>query len=175
MQSYLAEQAASEDGQFAKGTESSEPTEFPSVLEGYECAEKKFGGPDSPLVFFESARRSAAESPYNSPELVYELLKELHKLALLWKRREGKLGQRWEDALAPTGFEYKPGISQTTKGKFGDEYRFNYDGRKPLFEEHITKGAKHPHSCFSIHLYRDDKKLRLVIGHCGKHLSTTTT
>jgi hypothetical protein len=152
-----------------------EPTDFASVLEAYDAAVAKFGGSDSALVFLDSARESAADSPYKHPEQVYAVLSELNKIARRWRDNNGSLGQRWEDALAPTGFAYAPKISQTAAGKFRSEYEFFYDGEKRLFEEHITKGAKNKNSCFSVHMYRDERRLKLVIGHCGNHLSNTTT
>ncbi len=148
---------------------------FNSVLEAYELAAREFGGTDSPLVFLESARESAAASPYLSPEQVYFLIKELHLIAKKWREGKGKLGTDWRTALLPTGFEFKPHISATTKGKFGDDYQFMYDGKKRLFEEHVTKGAKDKNACFSLHLYRDETRLRVVIGHCGNHLTNTST
>jgi hypothetical protein len=148
---------------------------FGSVLEAYDRAKMEFGGPESALVFLDSARKSAIESPYLSPERVYFLIKELHTLATKWRDGKGKLGCDWRTALLPTGFEFKPRISPTTKAKYGEEYHFVYDGESRFFEEHVTKGAKDKNACFSLHMFRDESKLRLVIGHCGNHLSNTST
>ncbi len=149
--------------------------EFTSVEEAYESAVADFGQNDGPLLFLESARKSAAESPYKAPEEVYFLIKALHDTAKRWRDGKGKLGTSWEAALQPTGFAYANNISQTAEGKYGDDYRFLYDGQPRLFEQHVTKGAKTKNACFSIHMYRDEKKLLLVIGHCGNHLTNTSS
>ena len=149
------------------------PANFTSVLAAYDQAAKDFGGANSPLVFLDSARESAKESPYRSPEQVYFLIKELHGIATLWRDNNGKLGQDWRTALRDTGFDFKSRISDTTKGQFRSEYCFLYNGQKELFQEHVTKGAKDKNGCFSLHMFRDDTQLVVAIGHCGNHLSNT--
>jgi hypothetical protein len=149
--------------------------DFDSVLAAYNRAVVDFGGADSPLVFLDSARESAAVSPYQSPEQVYFLIRELHGIAKRWRQGRGRLGQDWHSALRLTGFEFKAKISGVTKGKFGDEYHFLYKRQRVLFEEHVTKGAKDKNTCFSLHLFRDTESLVVVIGHCGNHLSNTTS
>jgi hypothetical protein len=149
------------------------PANFESVLTVYDQAVKDFGGANSPLVFLDSARESAKLSPYQSPEQVYFLVKELHGIATRWRANKGKLGQNWHTALRETGFEFKPHISATTKGQFGKEYLFRYNNRMVLFEEHVTKGAKDKNACFSLHMFRDAEQLVVAIGHCGNHLSNT--
>lgn len=125
------------------------------------------------LVFLETADISANESPYKNPNRVYELLEALALVTKEWQDKNGVLGQSWEDALAAFGFEYKDKESKTSKSKWANEYSFTYKGKKRLFEQHITTGAKQADKCLSIHLYRDDVARILVIGHCGRHLTNT--
>lgn len=172
-ENYLALQSASPATTAAPAPDA--PLEFATVADAYTLAVEKFGGPGSPLVFLDSARKSAEESPFKSPEEVYFLIKALHDTAKRWRDAEGKLGTSWELALQPTGFEYANNISQTTENKYGEHYKFLYEGQKRLFEQHVTKGAKTKNSCFSIHMYRDEKRLVLAIGHCGNHLPNTST
>lgn len=80
----------------------------------------------------------------------------------------------WKLAFQRRGFDYKDDISQTTRTKFGTEYTFVYEGKKLLFEKHITEGAKQANKCFSIHMYRDEARRKIVIGHVGRHLTNTS-
>lgn len=149
------------------------PPSIDSVAAALARAKEELSGP---LLFLESAERSASASPYKQPNRVYELFEALHCVTTEWREHDGKLGQRWEDALEALGFPgYSPRISQTTETKFGSEYTFPYKGRKQLFEHHITLGAKQADSCLSVHWYRDDEARVLVIGHCGRHLTNTRT
>lgn len=130
---------------------------------------------DGPLVFLDSAVESADSSPYQNPERVQQLFEALYFVADEWRKNKGSLGRSWGDALAEFGFEYKPRVSETSRGKWGDEYSFHYKGEKRLFEHHITIGAKQADKCLSVHWYRDDDDRVLVIGHCGRHLTNTKT
>ena len=145
---------------------------FNTVLEAIRRAKKDFTGP---LVFLDSALDSAKNSPYKDPERVYELFEALALVAGTWKDKRGALGKPWNDALEEFGFDLRDQISMTSKGKHGDQYKFTYKGQRRLFEKHITIGAKQADKCLSVHWYRDDDDLVLAIGHCGRHLSNTST
>jgi hypothetical protein len=123
------------------------------------------------LVFLDSACDSASDSPYKDPARVFELFEALDCVATEWREKSGKLGRSWNDALAELGIDYKDQVSQTSKGKWSDDYKFLYNGEKRLFEKHITLGAKQADKCISVHWYRDDNEQVLVIGHCGRHLT----
>lgn len=126
------------------------------------------------LEFLPSATDSAAVSPYQRPDRLYELLRALGELGREW--RDGRLGRGWFHALRDRGFEYKDNISQTSAGKYGTEYTFVYDGRPLMFENHVTLGVSHnPQECLSVHWYRDETRKRIAVGWCGKHLTNTTT
>jgi len=147
--------------------------QFSSVLEATQFAEEKFR---SNLVFLDSAFDAAANSPFQRPERVFEAFQAIDDVCREWRASLGagsSMGS-WKQAFQRRGFDYKDDISQTTRTKYGDEYTFVYDGRKLLFEKHITQGAKQPQKCFSIHMYRDDEERRIVIGYVGRHLRNTS-
>lgn len=145
---------------------------FGNVTHALRQAETDFSGP---LVFLPSAHRSASESPFKNADRVYELLEALHLVASEWKEQAGSLGQSWNEALAVLGFDCRDQVSQTSRGKWRAVYSFTYKGEERLFERHITIGAKQADTCLSVHWYRDDDDLVLVIGHCGRHLRNTKT
>lgn len=64
-------------------------------------------------------------------------------------------------------------ISQTSKGKWGQEYTFTYEGETQLFEWHVTLGAGAADTCASIHFLPDQTKGKLIVGHVGRHLTNT--
>ena len=143
--------------------------DFPNVAEAVAKAREMFA---NSLVFLDSAVASAADSPYQQPDRIHDLLGVLHELVGRWQR-EGHLGEPWKFALKNKGYDYKEHISPTARGKFGDEYSFLHDGQKLLFENHVTLGARGPETCISIHWYRDDSQKKLIIGWCGRHRSNT--
>jgi hypothetical protein len=125
------------------------------------------------LRFLPSAVHSAEDSPYQYPVKVYELLRALDEVARALRARGG-LGESVYDALRRHGFEYKPHISVTSEGKYGGEYTFEYQGRKQLFEQHVTLGSSHsPRECLSVHWVRDEPAGRFVVGWCGRHKTNT--
>jgi hypothetical protein len=142
---------------------------FRTVLEAYDQAEADFLGP---LVFLDSGRKSAAESPYRRPSEVYEALQALYYVTKLWRSRGGVLGHSFKDELQTFNLEVHR-ISQNAATKWGDEYRFQYKGERRLFEEHVTLGGRRPDRCISIHWYRDEQERVTVIGYCGSHLRTS--
>jgi hypothetical protein len=145
---------------------------FASVLEAVQAASSEFEGK---LVFLPSALKSAEKSPFDRPDDVYMMLRSMARVVERWQKGEGALGSRWEDAVGEHGYEFKTGISQTTRTKWGAEYTFNYEGQSFLFQQHITLGAKAADTCLSAHFHRDDDRLILVVGWCGRHLRNTNT
>ncbi len=124
------------------------------------------------LIFLPSGLESALQSPYRWPDRVYSLFRALDELTRRWQQ-SGSIGTGWHAALKPKGFDYAEFISPTAKGKFGEEYTFQYEGNPVLFEHHVTIGARSADTCISVHWFRDEAKKRLVIGWCGRHLSNT--
>ncbi len=145
--------------------------EFGSVSAALEKAKQDFTGP---LLFLESADESARISVYKNPDRVYEVFLALYTVASEWTTKDGNLGQSWKQALRNLGFDVHQ-VSQTSGTKWKSDYDFVYKGKSLLFSEHITIGAKQSDKCCSIHWYRDDKNLVIVIGYCGEHLPNTKT
>jgi hypothetical protein len=140
------------------------------VREAVDLAADEFG---DTLRFLPSALKSAEDSPYQHPERAYKLFRALDEIGRTIRTR-GDLGEPLFDVLQKHGFEYKPHISMTSEGKYGDEYTFEYGGRKRLFENHVTLGSSHdPKACLSVHWLRDDASGRFVVGWCGRHRTNT--
>jgi hypothetical protein len=155
------------------GDESAAPAEIP-INRPLDAVNKVAAEFADVLEFMETATRSAVDSPYRDPDRVYALLRSLGELARDWKA--GKLGRGWYHALKEKGYEYKDDISMTSAGKFGDEYTFVYQGRKVLFQNHVTLGASHnPQECLSVHWYRDEARKVIAVGWVGKHKTNTRT
>jgi hypothetical protein len=161
-----------ESGRLAgEGRAASAPGEVRRPLDALRRAEADFA---DVLLVLPSAVKSAADSPYQRADELFDLLTAVGAVARAWKA--GRLCTGWYHALQAFGFEYKDDISVTSAGKFGADYTFVYDGQKRLFENHVTLGAAHnPQKCLSVHWYRDETRKRVVIGWCGKHLTNTKT
>lgn len=140
-----------------------------SVVEAVERATADFG---QTLIFLPDALESARKSPYQWPDKVYGLFQALDELTMQWQHT-GSIGSGWHHALKPKGYDYSEFISPTAKGKYGNEYTFNYENQPVLCQHHVTLGARSADTCISIHWHRDEARKRLVIAWCGKHLSNT--
>ena len=125
------------------------------------------------LIFLESAEGSAGDSPFKRPGEIYEALKTMDRVAGVWgkNRGGGDLRQMLRDA--GLGKRVSNFISQTSKGKWSQQYTFAYDGGQRLFEWHVTLGAGAADTCSSIHFLPDEAKGKLVVGHVGRHLTNT--
>lgn len=145
---------------------------FASVAEAVEAAAADFG---KELVFLSTAHDSAADSPFNKPRDVYDMLEAIAKVVRQWQEGEGSLGTSWENAVAEHGYEFKNRIGDTTRSRWGEEYTFSYEGNRYLFEQHVTLGAKSAETCLSAHFLRDSDKLLLIVGWCGRHRRNTRT
>jgi hypothetical protein len=149
--------------------ETSQPTIL-SVSDAVRMAQHNF---TKTILFLPTATESAKDSPFKNPESVYNLFKKLDQLQSKLKK-DGSIGETFKTALGQVGFDYKPSISDTSKGKFKSEYMFFYGDKKILFDEHVTIGiGQNPQECISIHWIRDNSKKIVVIGYCGKHLKNT--
>ena len=142
---------------------------FRKVREGVALATEEFA---ETLLFLPDAVQAATDSPYTHAAKLYPLFEALDEAARL--RRAGGLGGELYEFFRARGFEYKPHISMTTTGKFGNEYKFNYKGQKLLFHNHVTLGSGHDvRHCLSIHWLWDEDDSRFVVGWCGRHLTNT--
>lgn len=123
------------------------------------------------LHFLPDAMKSAQDSPFKQPQKALSALLAIDEVARGWLLSlKGKKG-----AFEDLGFDYADDISKTTRGKYGKEYTYRYEGENTSFEPHITIGAKQPDKCLSIHMHWDENRRRVVIAHVGRHKSNTTT
>jgi hypothetical protein len=127
------------------------------------------------LTYLDDAFSSAQESPFKQPDKAYSALLAIDDVAKHWAQQLAggpNLGPR-KEAFRQRGFEYKEDISQTSEGKWRDEYSYPYDGKKTLFAPHITIGAKQADKCLSVHMFWDEPKRVVVIAHVGRHKMNT--
>lgn len=146
--------------------------DFDTVADAVRAAQQEFKGV---LVFLDTALDSAEKSPFKRPEQVFDMLQAMAEVTTEWREAEGSLGKPWEHAVGTHGYEFKVAIGETTRNQWGSQYTFQYEGEPLLFEQHITLGAKSPEKCLSAHFHRDEERLVLVVGHCGRHLRNTKT
>jgi hypothetical protein len=106
-----------------------------------------------------------------------KLDKALTHLAAFAAKRAGKnIPLHRLTALAKDsalGKLYRPEVSDTVVRCHGDRYRFEYNGKPILFDEHITLGGGYPKECMSIHFIWDEARAKLIIGYFGQHLPTS--
>ena len=95
-------------------------------------------------------------------------------MAVLRGSGSGSLGQSVETWLANRGFPYSPFESQPTMGKWGNEREFRDGAQVREMQEHMKFRADgDPQFCLRIYVQWDDEQLNWVIGHVGRHLTTT--
>ncbi|MCO6416098.1 hypothetical protein JYK14_07935 [Siccirubricoccus sp. KC 17139] len=133
-----------------------------------------FAAEDCPcLLFLDTSRSSADDSPFRRPQEIYEVLSMMNKVSGVWARNRG--GGDLRQMLRDEGLGKRVSnfISQTSKGKWGDDYTFIYNGTSQIFEWHVTLGAGAADTCASIHFLPDQDCGKLVIAHVGRHLTNT--
>lgn len=129
------------------------------------------------LEFLPMAFESAEESPYKKPERALEALLAIDRVANQWLASldAGTPSGSNRDHFKKLGFDYANGISQTSQGKWGDEYKAVYNGVERDISQHITIGAKQADTCLSVHMawLKDERKV--LIAHVGRHKTNTRT
>jgi hypothetical protein len=134
----------------------------------------KFAIEDCPnLLFLDSCRAAAEDSPFRRPGEIYEALSTMSKVAEVWTRNQGGGDLRQMLKEAGLGKRVSNFVSPTAKGKWADEYTFTYEGEPRLFEWHVTLGAGSADTCASIHFLPDQARGKLVVAHIGRHLTNT--
>jgi hypothetical protein len=167
---------------YEKGSQESETLQqegeeavFSSVGEAVQVAVGEF--PNN-LEFLESAIESAADCPFRNPARVYKVMQAIDEVAEIWRKSletKKSMGGGLVEIFKIKGIEFKKEISQTSRAKFEEDYTFIYNGRKQLFEQHITEGAGNPNSCFSVHMLFDRDARKVIVAHVGKHLPNTSS
>lgn len=148
---------------------------FSSVLEAVQTAVKRHPN----IEILPSAIESAKTSPFNRPFDIYEALADLNDIVDAWKKQRSDKGAGGDllQHLRDRGWGKRSSmhVSDTTRNKYIEYYKFEYQGTKKPFEPHITIGSGDPNSCASVHFIFDQKREKIVIGHIGKHLPNTKT
>jgi hypothetical protein len=144
-----------------------------TVAEAVALAINKYGHVDSPVVFTSKAIESAEKSTFFRPQEVVRHFDVLYLYALKLSSSPS-LGKSHRDWFMVNGLtQYRNDISPTTKGKHGHEYKFTHDGRDYSGHRHFTLGSGTTSTCISIHfeVAEINGTVRVLVGHCGKHLS----
>lgn len=125
------------------------------------------------LRILDSARKAAAEVPptFKFPQCVNEALAVLEDAAAT-RAATGRVPDGWHKFFGSHGWQYKL-LSKTAKTRYGDDYRFPYDGTQVLFEEHFTIGRKNANFCLSIHFSTTLQGDKIVVAYVGRHLRNT--
>ena len=155
--------------------EETEELSFSSVAEAVVAATKRCKN----VEILDTAMSAAEASPFQRPFDVFKALTDLDQIVDAWTKNRDEKGSGGDllQHLRDRGWGKRSSmhISDTTRGKFRAHYEFEYQGQKQLFEPHITIGAGDPNSCASIHFIFDHERLKMVVGHVGKHLPNTKT
>ena len=158
--------------EFAQEEEAEDPSPS-SVIEAVLAASDRCKN----IEFLDSAKSAAKASPFQRPFDVFKALTDLDEIVDVWSKNRDKKGSGGDllQHLRDRGWGKRSSmrISDTTRGKFRSHYEFEYLGKKQLFEPHITIGAGDPNSCASIHFIFDQDRLKMIVGHVGKHLPNT--
>lgn len=163
----VAAAVRSSDAQ-AEGGDGDDEVAIESVAAAVTRAQVDF----SVLHVWSSARKSATESRFARPDLVYRALEAIAEVATLrgqQRQTRAPLGNL-EDLFQERGFQYSPFDSQTTITKYGRDRTFSEGGRRQRFERHLTLGGGDRQNCVQIYFEFDADSDRVVIGYCGVHL-----
>ena len=129
------------------------------------------------LEYLPIAFSSAEDSPFKKPERALQALLAVDKVAGMWLASidGGKPLGPTRDHFKKLGFTYADDVSQTSRGKWGSEYKASYKGTEYDISQHITIGAKQADTCLSIHMawLKDERKV--LIAHVGRHKTNTRT
>jgi hypothetical protein len=126
----------------------------------------------------DSAIEAATNCPFRDPGRVYQALQAVSEVAEPWKaslESKSSMGCDLVQAFKLKGFDFKKDIPQTCRTKFGDDYKFSFQGERRFFVQHITEGSGNPNSCFSVHMLFDKNLKRVVVAYVGVHRRNTTT
>ncbi len=129
------------------------------------------------IRFLASAHAAAAESPYRQPDRVLQALTAIDEVASIWAETvdSGKAAGSVRQLFKKRGFDYADDISQTSKGKWSNEYIADYQGQQLDISPHITIGAKQADTCLSILWAWHKAEKVAMVAHVGRHKTNTKT
>jgi len=164
----LMSQHREEGGTEDEGPEP-QPSECSTVGEALDRASAEFA---ESIIVWDSARRSAEDSPFARPMRVYEALMAIHEVcqAHYLARAKSKSIGPWEKAFEQRGFKYAAHESEMTMNLYGKERDFSHQGRRKRMQKHITIGGGDRENCLSIYFDPNDGLRKIDIGYCGLHL-----
>ena len=148
---------------------------FSSVAEAVMAAAKR----SKNVEILDTATSAAEASPFQRPYDIFKALIDLDEIVEAWSKNRVEKGSGGDllQHLRDRGWGKRSSmhISEATRRKFRSHYEFGYQGKRQLFEPHITIGAGGPNSCASIHFIFDQERSKMVVGHVGRHLPNTNT
>nr|MDQ4040947.1 hypothetical protein [Actinomycetota bacterium] len=145
-----------------------------TVLEAVERAARR----SRHLRFAARAFESAEDSPFARPGLVLENLDRLEQLAERYV--EGDMGEKVSDLAFRLGMNWRGGISERTRTRYGKEYSFTYEGRTWELGPHLRIGSGQGAGAIArvyLVLHPGDDRIprSVIVGHVGRHLPDSTT
>lgn len=130
------------------------------------------------LRFAPRAFESAEDSPFARPGLVLENLDRLDDLAARYVA--GDMGEKVSDLAFRLGMNWRGGISERTRTRYGKEYSFSYEGRTWELGPHLRIGSGQGAGAIArvylvLHPGDDCIPRSVIVGHVGRHLPDSTT
>ena len=151
--------------------EGSTKSEFNTVLDVLLKAEQE----DSILKIFDSARDSAREASYRNYRQIYSAFKAMAKIGEEYfkhQKQSTSMGNRLEEKFKERGFsKYRPTEHKKTRNQYGYERKFYHRGQYVPMFRHLTFNNN---GCLQIYFEFDREEEKVIIGYCGKHLSTAS-
>ncbi|MDX6650302.1 MAG: hypothetical protein QOJ97_2253 [Solirubrobacteraceae bacterium] len=160
-----------EDEDAAPGDGEPEPA---TVLEAVERASERLPS----LRFAPRAFESAEDSPFARPGLILENLARLDELAARYL--EGDMGEKVSDLAFRLGMNWRGGISERTRTRYGKEYSYTYESRTWELGPHLRIGSGQGAGAIAriyltLHPGDTDLPRSVIVGHVGRHLPDSTT
>lgn len=144
------------------------------------------------VILLSRAQRALKGAQFEDRGLLVESLKVLGNEYWTWRTsgREGRgsTGSSQRDAakaalerrLAELGLDEGPSVSDSTRGKFREQYEVNYElGFKfvQVLDRHLRGGSdmRDPRFCLRVYFFWDDERQKVVVGHLPTHLDTLSS
>jgi hypothetical protein len=119
------------------------------------------------LIFHDRAIESGRKLEGPQPMTILHDLWRLNGVARRWSAGEIS-GSSLKSVCAEAGLNFSPGISDTARQKYEEDYLIDWNGRTVRAEAHIKRGKKA--HLVRIHVYFDDSTHQVVVAYIGRHL-----